>query len=210
MRNRRKLLLVAPIAAIALGALLSTASANRIAMTNPNFRATWTALEFVGFVTVRCHVTIEGSFHSSTLSKVAEQLIGYVSRATVDEGHCTGGSARVIQETLPWHLRYESFEGTLPNITGVTDRQVGSGFQVTGVVLGFPVTCQITSTAASPMVGIITVAGGVAVNIRPGFAQIPVSSGSAFACGGSGRLSGISTTLTQLGTTARIILTLIA
>jgi hypothetical protein len=212
VRNRTKLLLVALTAAITLGALLSTASANRIAQSNQNFRATWSALRFIGFVTVECHVTIEGSFHSRTLAKVAEALVGYVSRATVDEGHCTGGSARVIQETLPWHLRYQSFTGTLPRISGITDRQVGSGFQVTGVVLGFPVTCQITSTAASPMVGInnVNTTTGQVESLRPDeTALIPVSSGGG-SCGSSGRLAGTSTTLTLLGATTKITVTLVA
>jgi hypothetical protein len=209
VRNRSKLVLVALTAALTLGALVGMASANRIAQSNQTFRSTWNALEFIGFVTIRCHVTIEGSFHSRTISKVAEALVGYVSRAIVDEGHCTGGSARVLSESLPWHIRYASFTGTLPNITGIVLRQVNAAFQVSAVVLGAQVNCLFKSTAASPMRGTVEVSGGVAQNLTPEAAQIPRSSGSEFSCGNSGRLGGTSTSLTVQGATTKITVTLV-
>jgi hypothetical protein len=212
MYRHGKLLISGLISALTLGALVSTASANRVALSNQTFRATWTELGFIGFVTVRCPVTIEGSFHSRTGSKIAEQLIGYVTKATISEGRCTGASARVLQESLPWHIRYESFTGVLPRISGVGLRKVGLAFQVTGVVLGFPVSCLFKSTAASPAVGTVNVntATGAVESLRPNeAAPIPLSSGSG-ACGNSARLSGTSTTVTTQGSTTRITFTLVA
>jgi hypothetical protein len=63
---------------------------------------------------------LEGTFHSNTIAKVANSLIGYITRATFNTPGCVQeeGSTRalVLQETLPWHIRYSGFIGTLPNV----------------------------------------------------------------------------------------------
>lgn len=67
MLHRSNVVLSALSAAVVLAALISTASANRIATSSRTFRATWSSSEFIGFeggVPVSCAVTIEGSFHS--------------------------------------------------------------------------------------------------------------------------------------------------
>jgi hypothetical protein len=213
MRHRSKLLLAGLTAALAFGALISTSSANRIALSGQQFRATWNNLKFVGFVTVECHVTIEGSFHSRTISKVLEALIGYVSRVTVDETRCTGGSARALNETLPWHIRYGGFRGTLPIITSIELRLVGGRFlvQVAGIA---PAKCLYTSSMASPMKGIVTrnTATGVASSLRVDeTAAIPFTSGtSSFSCMTSGRLEGTTNGLSEGPTSTSITVTLVA
>jgi hypothetical protein len=221
MRHRSKLLLAGLTAALAFGAFVSASSANRLGLkggtsNGQQFRATWNKLKFEGFATVECHVTIEGSFHSRTISKVLEALVGYVSRVTVDETRCTNGSARALTETLPWHIRYGGFTGTLPIITGILLRLVGGRFlvQVAGLINA---KCLYTSSAASPMKGIVnrntaTGAGeGEATSLRveeP--AAIPFTSGtSSFACGASGRLEGTTTGLTEGATTTKITVTLV-
>ncbi len=73
-------------------------------------------------------MTIEGSFHSATVAKVVGALIGYVTRASIASGGCTGGRATVGQEALPWHLSYSGFTGTLPSISRV--RQAINGAKV--------------------------------------------------------------------------------
>src|SRR6185436_4829381 len=46
----------------------------------------------LNFGDVRCNLTLEGSFHSSTLQKRAEALIGYISRAIIaPPAQCTNG-----------------------------------------------------------------------------------------------------------------------
>src|SRR5262245_55820756 len=108
MRCYRKLLLATFTAALLLAAV-TTASGTRIASkAQQTFRATWRALRFINLSgTVECAVTLEGSFHSKTYSKVAELLIGYVSRAFVNA--CTGGSVIFLTTSLPWHIRYDGF-----------------------------------------------------------------------------------------------------
>jgi len=81
------------------------------------------------FATVRCPVTLEGSFHSKTTSKVAGQLVGYISRVTVGNASCTSGHSTALTETLPWHITYEGFTGTLPRITEIHILLVGAAFR---------------------------------------------------------------------------------
>jgi hypothetical protein len=213
MRQRSKLVLAGLTVALAFGALVSASSANRIALSGQQWRATWNAVKFVGFGTVECHFTLEGSFHSRTISKVLESLVGYVSRATVDETRCTGGSARALTETLPWHIRYGGFSGTLPIITGVDERLVGGRFlvQVAGIVNA---KCLYTSSASSPFKGIVNrnTGTGVASSFtleEP--SSIPFTSGtSSFACGSSGRLGGTTTGLSEGPGGGSIVLSLVA
>jgi hypothetical protein len=212
MRHRSKLLLAGLTAALAFGALISTSSANRLARSHRGWRVT-IKQKFIGFATVECRVTLGGSFHSRTISKILEALIGYVTRVTVDETRCTNGSARTFTETLPWHLRYGGFEGVLPIIVSRDLRYVGAAWlvQVGGIA---PAKCLYKSSAASPMKAIENrnTATGVASSLRlDETAAIPFTSGtSSFACGNSGRVEGTSTALTDEETGEVIIVTLVA
>jgi hypothetical protein len=162
MRTPSKLVLLALAKSMVFSLAVSSASARRIEVSNQNFLAIWTSLRFAsGALGVNCKVTLEGSFHSRTLSKVSGQLIGYVTEAEVAGEMCTGGSATVLRENLPWHVRYSSFTGTLPNITGIRIQLIGARF---AVELG--IECLATTTAAAPAFGLITIASGVAREIR--------------------------------------------
>ena len=66
-------------------------------------------------VTVICEMFIGGSFHTATMAKVAGALIGYINSASVS-AECP---ARVLRETLPWHIRYRNFTGVLPNMASI-------------------------------------------------------------------------------------------
>jgi hypothetical protein len=116
MRNTIKLGLSALLAAILLASALSTASARNLEVSNQRFRVRWSRLEFrSGFVTIRCQVTLEGSFHSRTFAKIERTLVGAITRIDVFEERCTGGIARA-ERPPPWHVTYEGFTGILPNI----------------------------------------------------------------------------------------------
>lgn len=162
MRRHSKLLLVAVTTALVLAVGIGTASARRIETSSQAFRAVWTPLEFTGGVfAVRCSVTLEGSFHSKTLSKVEGQLVGYITRAALTSP-CSSGSATVLTAHLPWHIQYKSFTGTLPNITNITTKLIGAEFQVSQ--LG--VTCLYITEAAEPAIGIINVSAGTVTGLR--------------------------------------------
>jgi hypothetical protein len=121
------------LATLLLSAAVSTASARNLEISNQNWRVVFSRLEFQSpLVTVRCHVTLEGSFHSRTIPKRERLLIGAVSRVTIQNSNCTNGTTVVLR--LPWHITYESFTGTLPDITsinGLIDR-----FRYGTIVLG--------------------------------------------------------------------------
>jgi hypothetical protein len=137
-----RLALTALGASALLAAGVSTASAGRLSTSNQSIRATWRALEFAGTGSIiRCQVTLEGSFHSRTIAKTSGSLIGMVSRVRVKQESCTNGIAAAFNgaeryngttspNTLPWHLRYVSFEGTLPTIRGVKVSLAGFRFGV--------------------------------------------------------------------------------
>ncbi len=75
-----------------------------------------------------CEVKLSGSFHSRTIAKVTTTLIGYITEGTVLR--CARNSVTINQSSLPWHRRYASFGGTLPNITGFSESVSGAEFNI--------------------------------------------------------------------------------
>jgi hypothetical protein len=128
MRARTKLIFAALSASLLMSLAVRSASAGRLSATNTRFRVTWNELRFVepggGGIGFTCRLTLEGSFHSATIRKVSGARIGSVTRGAFDSINCRSTNeparATLLQETLPWHVTYESFGGTLPNITDVT------------------------------------------------------------------------------------------
>ena len=148
MHKHAKLLLAGAMATLALTVTVSTASASHLSMTSRTIRSVWRVVEFTASpgITVRCPLTVEGSFHSATFHKVRRALIGFMTRANFGSGaSCTGGGMTVLTETLPWHVTYERFEGTLPNITHVGAEVIGAGVRIEERTLG---ACLARSTAA--------------------------------------------------------------
>jgi hypothetical protein len=171
MRTSVKLILTALAASLLLSAAVSTASARNLSVSNQGIRATWTALQFEGGASIRCQVTLEGSFHSRTIVKVARLLIGAITRAQVKQETCTGGrysffngteryNGTTPSNTLPWHLTYESFIGNLPNITGFRFllSRFRLGLDISGLCIGQygSATDNITLLAAREVSGALT------------------------------------------------------
>ena len=206
MRTIARTSMAALTAALLLAIVINTASARSLSVSNQNARLTWSSLEFSGGVTVRCRVTLEGSFHSRTIAKVARTLTGAITRANVDEANCTNGNGRPRNETLPWHLTYEGFTGTLPNINAVFTliSRVRFNTVVPGLCTGDygTATDNITGRANLNASREITELEPVA-----GRNRTTLNSGTAF-CPVSGTFSGRGT-VTLLGTTTRIRVSLI-
>lgn len=154
MRTRSKLLLVALTTTAVFSLAVSAASARRLEVSEQRFLAIWTSLNFSGGFgpTVLCPVTLAGSFHSRTISKVSGQLVGYVTEASVDSPNCTNGHATVRTETLAWHVQYNSFTGTLPEIGTIKIQLVGARFRIEDS----GVTCESTTSQSRPAFGTIT------------------------------------------------------
>jgi hypothetical protein len=206
MRTTVKLQLVALTAALLLGSAVSSASARSLSTSSQTLRVTWTNLEFTnefGFGFVRCAVTFEGSFHSRTIAKVVNSLIGAITRA--DFRACTGGEVIPRTETLPWHLQYGGFSGTLPNITALT--LAISRMRLRKVISGCDAdfgsgTDQVRHTAA---IG----AGGVVNSLTPSNDRLTnIRTNSGF-CPTRLGFRNTSTSLTALNSASRITLTLI-
>ena len=209
MRTTANLALAALTAAALLGSLVGPASARNFSVTNRNLRASFIPMTFAepfNFYSARCNVTMEGTFHETTAAKVLETLIGYVTRVGVTHP-CTGGEgwawngtegALTGANSLPWHIRYQGFTGTLPNITTIRVNLIRPKFSINnGICLG-------TYQPAAQRY-IIELTGGIA-RIRADETQI--LSRLEGNCP-EGRFSGTSGTLTLLGTTTAISISLI-
>ena len=219
MPRHTKLLLAATSAAITLSFAASLAHARRLWFSASRFQAIWTPITFEaeGLPAVRCPVTMEGSFHSASISKVSGLLVGYVTSAKVNgtrAGCNNTGSARVNTETLPWHVRYLSFVGTLPTITGISLATVGEDFNVDPE--GATPNCRVRTTSANPVKGIAAVVPQEGSNRRISrlradeVAGIPV--GGEFFCeisGATGHFSGEAEVFVQSSTTTRILVRLV-
>lgn len=190
--------LVAIVGASALMAVfVGAAYAGRISTSSQTGRATFARVDFAGgFGTNECSLTIEGSFHSRTIVKSAGALIGYVTRAII--GACNRGSSTILAESLPWHVRYSSFAGTLPNITRLNLTATGMAFRIREPTFG--VQCLASGGTAT---GIFNrEAGGVLTSQE-------IGGESETDCGIPGTISGRSSSFTVLGAATRITVTLI-
>jgi hypothetical protein len=213
MRTRSKLLFAVLTATALMSIAVSSASARRFQISNQRFLAIWTLLSFEveGFSTISCPVTLEGSFHSASLSKVSGQLIGYVTSAQVrgGEAECNNtGTATVLSETLPWHVRYDRFIGALPNITEIRIQLIGARFRV-----GSGTICLAGTTASSPGFGSVirdTVTGNANRLRADENARIPLHEG--FTCeflAPESNFRGTAEVFLQGSTSTRIVIRLV-
>jgi len=204
MRTRSKLALMGLGATILMAFVVSTASARNLSISNQNLRVTFNNLELgiEGFATTTCHVTLEGSLHSRTIAKVLESLIGYITRVTT--GNCNAGVT--ILRTLPWHVRYRGFSGTLPNITLLFIRNMNTTFNVEP---GAFINCLATANIDSRLIR--STATGELTGAEIPTTEVPLRGGGGFGCPASVGFfrSGGNGSVMLLGATTRITVTLI-
>lgn len=193
MAKYSRVLLALIGATVVLGATVGTASA-ALSTSSQTIRAVWREIVLrSAFTTSNCNVTLEGSLHSRTIIKSIGSLIGYVTRA--DLGACASGRVTILRATLPWHIRYDSFAGTLPNIVSRTVTIKGAS-----IALTFP-ECLFRTTTAEPATATFNRnASGELVSVTTG--------GTIRTACGPVTLSGTSTS-TVLNSAAKITLTLI-
>lgn len=130
MRTHGKLILMALTAALLLSFAAGTASARNGLIASPStVEAIFPELTFsdtTGLVEVICEVTLNVTFHES-VAKTIGSLAGFAEVA-VDEAGCEGGTAglldvndeRVTGLYGPYHITFDGFTGTLPNIQSVS------------------------------------------------------------------------------------------
>lgn len=150
------------LAAIAATALLAAGSstASRLRVSEQQFRMLYREMIIgeSGIDLTRCPVTLEGSFHAATFAKTAATTVASIRRAGF--GTCTSTQVTPLTETLPWTIRYQSFMGALPAITGLNMRLIG-------LTLRRPETfCLLTATERTPAGIIMERERGGAVSIK--------------------------------------------
>lgn len=188
-----KLILALTAATVTLAAYTTTASANHLSSSTQTFRATWSRFEYIGgFGTITCSLTLEDSLHSRTISKTAGLLMGAITRASV--GPCASGSATVLQASLPWHVQYAGFRGTLPAIPSITTNIIGFAYQIREPTFGAG--CLLRSSATSPATGTYNLVSGSVTS---------VTLGGSIACGEFATLSFGGTSTTNSAQTITLI-----
>jgi hypothetical protein len=206
-------------AILLLTAIATNATAGRLSTTEQSFRNTFTSLEFTAGSTIRCRVTLEGSFHSRTIPKVRGLLVGAITRAIVAHP-CTGGEVwadngsevqplGVAPQRLPYHMTYDSFVGTLPAITAVALALSRASFVLQATILGL--TCRGRYGRVEDTIGTTDAlgAGGAITSLSPnGSSSLVEQLGPSRVCAATGRFSG-NGVVTNLSTGARISITLI-
>jgi hypothetical protein len=141
----RKMLTLGIALVAATTLVVGTASAGRLSVSSSGFRAYWSSLWFLERGTTLiagCEITLEGSFHSRTIRKVIDTLIGYITRVKIRHpcaGASTvyaydgieelGGGSGPLTNTLPWHVAYDGFAGTLPSIEKIFTLFTGMRFE---------------------------------------------------------------------------------
>jgi hypothetical protein len=210
MPSTIKLTLAGMTATIALSFAVSGASARRIQTSEQGFLARWTNVAFnAGGNRISCPVTLEGSFHSKTTSKVCGQLIGYVTRAQIPGAAppCVGGTATMLTETLPWHIQYNSFAGRLPSITRIRVTIVQTRFQIASG----GVTCLAGSTQEHPEGGDINIGASGEGRTLTALPEFTIPLGGEFLCNiaGNGNFEGTGEVFTlatpQVRLTVRLV-----
>ncbi|HMI90652.1 MAG TPA: hypothetical protein VK509_04775 [Polyangiales bacterium] len=158
-------LLALLIVALTFGIAASGASANRLSVSEGDLEVQWTEATDVNFTaggnTVECSATLLGSFHSRTIRKVAGLLVGAVSHARI--GDCDNGTG-IIDTAPPWHVRYTSFTGTLPALTGVVLMLTGQRYTISHE--GSGATCITNANAPASSRANVS-AGGLVTGLTP-------------------------------------------
>jgi len=133
------------------GSFIATAHAGRLSVNEQGWRATGTveSENGEGGERMSCPVTLTGSFYARTMVKRAA-AIGDLTSEVVNEERCTGaGMMRVATEGFPFRMEYESFTGTLPNISEIRT-QIANLPQKSNFVLRLFAWCTYRYTPGDP------------------------------------------------------------
>lgn len=208
MRHCIRAACAACLGALLLAVAVGAASARNLSYSSQTYRIIWSSLTFSesgGNFPITCPVTLEGSFHSRTFAKVRDLLAGYITRAVVNNAGCTEGQATILSESLPWHVTYQSFTGTLPVINSVRYNLIGAAFQIEPT---FGIICLARTTTTSPAAGDAArdARGQITSLIPDSEVAIPVTGTN---CPTAGIFSGGGEVFVLGSTTTRVTLSLI-
>jgi len=211
MLNRSRLVLAALAAVALLAVAVDGASAGRLSVTERNFELIWnealtgkSKLEFnaASMQAIQCNVTYLGHFIERTITKTTGNNQGAITHGELSG--CVGGLVTLRTETMPWNLRYRSFAGALPNITGLGLGIVNAQYRAESSGL----TCEVATEVNAPaVVTLETFSAGAPENVRADEnATIPLGGACAFIS--PGRIGGRGL-IRNLPRTAKLTITLI-
>lgn len=206
MRNR-VMTTAAALAAALLLTLSVTSTASRLSYSVKEFRIIWASLSFSaaeGGVPITCPVTLEGSFLERTWAKVRNTFASRITRASL--GVCQEGNASILAASLPWEVTYQSFTGTLPNITSVRYALIGAAFQVEP---GFGIVCLARTSTESPAAGDARRESGGKITSLTADSSLAIPTTGNFECPRSGIFAGSGEVFVQGSSTTRVTLSLI-
>jgi hypothetical protein len=209
-------------AALLLTAITTTtAAARNLSTSEQSFRITFSSLEFAAEVsTIRCRLTLEGSFHTRTIAKVTNSLVGAITRGIFAHPGCTGGEFWIDNGTeaeplgtapnrLPFHIQYGSFTGTLPNISAVNLLLSRTSIVMQSTFFGL--SCRGRYGRPEDQIRIVAsreAGGGITSLVPSGTTRLVEQLGNAAVCPSELRFGGTGT-IVNLSTGARLTITLI-
>lgn len=211
MCRRGRLLLTLLVGAGALALGVAAASAANFSVTNQTISVTWSSFRF-NEGRAQCPVTLEGSVHARTLQKVQSLLVGNIIAGRT--GRCSVGSAVLLtaedgqRSSLPWHIQYGGFSGTLPAITRVRWHIFGLSYRIVKELE----TCLYSTSPTRPaLLDLVREEGSGALRSASFFGTeaIPLATGNPLICEASGLLGGGAGPVTIWGSATRVTLSLI-
>jgi hypothetical protein len=220
MRTYSKLILAALAASALLAVAASGANARNLSVNEKNFELIWNEakrkLAFTaGGRTVECNVVLLGSFVERTIKKETSITQNNINHGTLES--CTGGTATIRTETMPWPGRYRTFTGRLPAIRSIIGGLIRATFRVresggleceAASEVTHPIVGIVGNSAQAPETGLETTGEPVNLAVEPGNG-IPLR-GEGFLCAfaGEGRFEGVGLLL-NLPRTRKLKITLI-
>ncbi|HEU4701567.1 MAG TPA: hypothetical protein VFS37_03720 [Conexibacter sp.] len=197
----------AALTAALLLALSVPATARNLSYSVNEFRIMWATLSFSaaeGGVSITCPVTLEGSFLERTATKTAGAVRARITRSTV--GTCREGNATILAETQPWNVTYQSFTGTLPNISGVRYELVNAAFQVEP---GLGIRCLARTSSEFPAAGDAARDANGRITSLTADSSLAIPTSGNVECPRFGIFTGTGEVFVQGSSTTRVTLTLI-
>ncbi len=153
----RKNIITAALAVTAVAVLgAGPASARSALTTSPSSSVLWVPQLMIngGFGSVRCAMTLSQTLHAS-IPKIRGALAGNAHLA-FSTGACASGNMGILAGgrratglSGPYHLQYQSFSGTLPNIFSVGLAIVGVSFWIQEPTFG--ITCLTSEPQSIPI-----------------------------------------------------------
>ncbi len=160
-KRTEHLLMTLLIGTLALTAAANAASANNLSVNEDEFELIWRPITFeAGVASIECNLTLLGHFHTRTINKTPGTLV-----ADIDHGRiqgCEGGILEFLDETLPWNVRFEEWQGTLP--TGIANIGVTVSNPRFRMEVSSFANC-LTAITGNAFRGDIAIGGGVATSL---------------------------------------------